>query len=96
MNRTADLSVGSADHAPIQAAASTRAFIVGVRIRGSKQSAREAGTRDTTHVSALLQDTSVAIVCRPATDLATAGRLDLTSLSDTSETDNKAWCVCIL
>jgi 23S rRNA pseudouridine2605 synthase len=24
------------------------------------------------------------------------GRLDLTSLSDTSETDNKAWCVCIL
>src|SRR6516165_6952634 len=33
-------------------------------------------------------------VCRPAAVIATAGRLDVSSLLDTPETDNKAWCVC--
>src|SRR6516165_1306716 len=40
---------------PSNAAASTCAFIIAVLIRGSKQSAREAGSRDTPHGNALLQ-----------------------------------------
>jgi len=47
-------------------------------MRGSRQSAQQAGTRDTPHGSALR---------RPAADVATAGRLGV-SLSDTPEADN--------